>query len=141
MALAPDAPCPCGRPDPARRGQVLPYNRCCGHWHHGAHRLLAPDAQSLMRSRYSAHVLGLHDYLLDTWHPDTRPARLAPDEPGLRWMGLEVKRQIPLDAQQAMVEFIARYKLGGRAQRLHECSRFVRNAQGRWLYLDGEFRD
>lgn len=94
-----------------------------------------------MRSRYSAFALGLHDYLLATWHPDTRPATLAPDEPGLRWLGLEVRRHVPQDADHAMVEFVARCKLGGRAQRLHECSRFVRDAQGHWLYLDGEFRD
>jgi len=101
----------------------------------------APDAECLMRSRYSAYVLGLRDYLLDTWHPDTRPASLAPDEPGLRWLGLEVRRHVAQDEHHAMVEFVARCKLGGRAQRLHECSRFERDAQGHWLYLDGQFRD
>lgn len=94
-----------------------------------------------MRSRYSAYVQGLHDYLLDTWHPDTRPTTLAPDEPGLRWLGLEVRRHELQDDDHAMVEFVARCKLGGRAQRLHECSRFERNPLGQWLYLDGEFRD
>ncbi|MCA6217763.1 hypothetical protein KGA65_14585 [Ideonella sp. B7] len=141
MDLSPDAPCPCGRPDRQRRGPPLAYGACCGRWHHGPQQLQAPDAESLMRSRYSAFVLGLHDYLLATWHPDTRPATLDPDEPGLRWLGLEVRRHVAQDADHAMVEFVARCKLGGRAQRLHECSRFVRDAQGHWLYLDGEFRD
>lgn len=141
MPIAPDAPCPCGRLSPGGRKETLPYGRCCGRWHQGPARLRAPDAESLMRSRYSAYVLGLHDYLLDTWHPDTRPATLAPDEPGLRWLGLEVRRHEPQDDEHAMVEFVARCKLGGRAQRLHECSRFERNAQGQWLYLDGQFRD
>lgn len=90
-----------------------------------------------MRSRYSAFVLGRVDYLLATWHPDTRPAELQLD-PGVRWLGLEV-RAAREDGEHATVEFVARSKLGGRATRLHEISRFVRMA-GRWLYLDGDLR-
>ena len=90
-----------------------------------------------MRSRYSAYVLGLHDYLLDTWHPRTRPASMEPDPPGLRWLGLDVKSHRVLDADHAEVEFVARHKLGGRAQRLHERSRFER-VNGVWLYADGQ---
>ncbi len=92
-----------------------------------------------MRSRYSAYVLGLADYLLATWHPSTRPAAIAPDPPGLRWLGLELRRHAPQDADHATVEFVARSKLGGRAHRLHETSRFVREG-GRWFYLDGTMR-
>jgi SEC-C motif-containing protein len=90
-----------------------------------------------MRSRYAAFVLGLNDYLLATWHPRTRPAALDPHEPALKWLGLEVKRHRPIDADHAEVEFVARSKLGGRAHRLHETSRFVREA-GRWFYVDGD---
>ena len=43
------------------------------------------------------------------------------------------------DADHATVEFVARSKLGGRAQRLHETSRFVRE-DGRWFYVDGDMR-
>jgi len=89
-----------------------------------------------MRSRYSAHVLGLHDYLLATWHPGTRPAALSDAEPGLRWLGLEVRGFTPHDPDHASVEFVARSKLGGRAHRLHETGRFVREA-GCWFYVDG----
>ncbi|MEY8877068.1 MAG: YchJ family protein [Leptothrix sp. (in: b-proteobacteria)] len=124
-------PCPCGGP-----GR---YADCCGRYHAGALHLQAPDAASLMRSRYSAFVLDRLDYLLATWHPSTRPADLTPNEPGLRWLGLEVRRQKSLDADHAEVEFVARSKLGGRAQRLHETSRFVREA-GRWFYVDGDMR-
>ena len=96
----------------------------------------APDAETLMRSRYSAYALGLHDYLLQTWHPDTRPRHLAADEPGLRWLGLQVLRHDIQDADRAQVAFVARFKVGGdRAQRLTEHSRFVR-VNGRWLYRD-----
>lgn len=125
------APCPCGT--------ALPYARCCGRWHEGPEHLRAPTAEALMRSRYSAFVLGRADYLLATWHPSTRPAGLAPNEPGLRWLGLEVKRHEVQDADHASVEFVARSKLGGRAHRLHESSRFVRE-DGRWYYVDGDVR-
>jgi len=93
-----------------------------------------------MRSRYSAYVLGLHEYLLATWHPDTRPATLDPDDtPGLRWLGLDVKRHVDAGDGTAVVEFVARYKVGGApAVRMHEVSRFVREDL-RWLYVDGEF--
>ncbi len=92
-----------------------------------------------MRSRYSAYVLGLSDYLLATWHPRTRPESMAPDEPGLKWLGLDVRRHAQQDADHATVEFVARSKLGGRAHRLHETSRFERDpATGRWTYVDGD---
>lgn len=90
-----------------------------------------------MRSRYSAFVLNLPDYVLATWHPRTRPASLDLPEPGLRWLGLEVKRHTVIDDERATVEFVARSKLGGRAHRLHETSRFER-IDGRWFYVDGD---
>lgn len=90
-----------------------------------------------MRSRYSAYVLGLTEYLLATWHPSTRPAGIDPDPPGLRWLGLTVRAAPPARSDAGEVEFVARSKLGGRAQRLHERSRFVRE-QGRWFYVDGD---
>jgi SEC-C motif-containing protein len=122
--------CPCGLP--------APYADCCGRYHAGALHLQAPDAEALMRSRYSAFVNGLPDYLLATWHASTRPATLEPDPPGLRWLGLDLRQHASQDADHATVEFVARSKLGGRAQRLHETSRFVRD-EGRWFYVDGEF--
>lgn len=122
-------PCPCGLP--------ATYAACCGRYHAGAQQLQAPTAEALMRSRYSAYVLGLPGYLLATWHPVTRPAALDPDAPGLKWLGLEVRRKATLDDTHAVVEFVARNKLGGRAQRLHEISRFAFE-DGRWFYVDGE---
>lgn len=123
------APCPCG--------SGLPYAACCGRWHAGAQHLQAPSAEALMRSRYSAFVLGLADYLHDTWHPRTRPPGMPALDPDVRWLGLEVRRHEVQDADHAVVEFVARSKLGGRATRLHETSRFVREG-GRWTYLDGD---
>lgn len=119
-------PCPCGG------GPSLAA--CCGPWLAGEP---APTALALMRSRYSAYVLQRADHLLATWHASTRPASLD-FEPGLKWLGLEVRRHAE-EGDRATVEFVARSKLGGRATRLHETSRFVCE-QGRWLYLDGQMR-
>jgi SEC-C motif-containing protein len=91
-----------------------------------------------MRSRYTAYVLGMNDYVLDTWHPSTRPASIEADPPGLHWLRLEVKRHVPLGDDRATVEFVAVSRLGGRAQRLHETSQFQRE-QGRWFYVAGDF--
>ncbi len=94
-----------------------------------------------MRSRYSAYVLGDETYLLATWHPDTRPATLdLATAPRPRWLGLQVMAHRPLDAEHATVEFVARYKINGRAHRLHETSRFEKLA-GRWVYRDGDLLD
>ena len=129
--MNPSTPCPC---DPSR-----PYADCCGRFHAGPLHLQAPDAERLMRSRYSAYVLGLADYLRATWHTSTRPDVVEPDPTGLKWLGLDVKRHVRIDGDHATVEFVARSKLGGRAHRLHETSRFVRE-DGRWFYVDGELR-
>ncbi|MDR0184396.1 YchJ family protein [Lysobacter arvi] len=125
--IAPSTPCPCGRD--------RPYGQCCGPLHAGAP---AADAEALMRSRYCAYVLGDVPYLLASWHPDTRPETLdLGDAAATRWLGLDVKRHTVVDADHAIVEFVARYRVGGgSAFRLHEISRFLREG-GRWYYVDG----
>jgi len=95
-----------------------------------------------MRSRYAAYTLRREDYLLATWHVSTRPASLdLGQDPPQKWFGLEVLRHQPDTpcAGRALVEFIARYKVGGRAHRLHEVSRFVQEG-GCWYYVDGDLR-
>ncbi len=120
--------CPCGRP--------ADYAQCCGPLHAGT--AVATTAEQLMRSRYSAYVRRDEAYLLTSWHASTRPAALdlaAQSVP--TWLGLEVKRYLP-DGDHAVVEFIARLRHGGgKAQRMHEVSRFVRE-DGRWYYVDGD---
>ncbi len=123
--------CPCGNP--------ATYAQCCGRWHGGAP---ATTAEQLMRSRYSAYALKHEDYLLATWHADTRPdsLHLAALQPPPTWLGLDIRRHHEIDETHAIVEFIARYRTGGaRAQRQHETSRFVRE-DDRWYYLDGELK-
>lgn len=94
-----------------------------------------------MRSRYSAYVLGYTAYLVETWHASSRPASLDLGEKPVErtvWLGLGVKNRRDIDEKHAEVEFVARYRVGGgRASRLHERSRFVRES-GRWFYVDGQ---
>lgn len=119
-------PCPCG--------SNSEYTACCGRWHAGD---AAPTAEALMRSRYTAFALQNEPYLLSTWQPRTRPPALS-FAAGTKWLGLKIISAREIDADHAEVEFIARFRVGGAsAQRLHERSRFVREA-GRWLYVDGE---
>ena len=137
-----DAACPCGRTD--AKGRPLAYGACCGRYLDGGPDntapVPAPDAESLMRSRYTAFVLERADYLLATWHPAHRPATLD-FEPGAKWLGLQVRSHRVTGPDTAEVEFVARHRVAGRAVRLHERSRFVREpVQGaaRWLYRDGD---
>lgn len=124
------------RPDSCPCGSGRELADCCGRYLEGAE---VPDtAEALMRSRYTAYVLGREEYLLETWRPATRPASLRlVDEPRPKWLGLEVRRHEQQDEAHAIVEFVARYKVGGRAHRMHEVSRFVREG-GRWYYVDGD---
>ena len=129
--------CPCGRRDAA--GHPRPYAQCCGRYLDDFAGTPAPDAESLMRSRYSAFVLEHPDYLLATWHAGRRPSKVSFDA-GARWLGLEVRDARLIDADHAEVEFVARQRdKSGRAVRLHERSRFVRE-EGRWYYVDGEWK-
>ncbi len=123
-------PCPCG--------SGLDLAACCGRYHGGE---AAADAEALMRSRYAAYVLGNETYLLATWHPSTRPVGLELDRDGkTKWLGLDVRRHSTTSAHEATVEFVARYKVGGRASRMHETSRFVREDE-RWYYVAGELHE
>lgn len=121
------SPCPCGNEET--------YGACCGQWHHGlAEGLHAPTAEALMRSRYSAYAVGELAYLLATWHASTAPGdlELAP----IKWVGLDVLSAAE-SGDAGVVEFVARCKVQGRAERMHEISRFVRQ-DGRWYYIDGQ---
>jgi len=126
-----DGRCPCG--------SGSEYLGCCGPLHDG--RRTADTALALMRSRFSAFALGRADYLLATWHRDTRPRRLELDD-DIVWRRLQI---VDTDAggqgdDDGVVEFRAQYELRGRRGLLHERSRFTRNG-GRWVYVDGDLED
>ena len=92
-----------------------------------------------MRSRYTAYVLSLEEYLLKTWATETRPISLnLSDGTPTKWLGLQIKRVENTSETTATVEFVARYKIGGKAKKLHEISQFVR-VDGYWYYLAGTY--
>jgi SEC-C motif domain protein len=143
--------CPCRTLD----STPVDYAQCCQPWHLGlAAGVHAPTAEQLMRSRYSAYALAtannpqghaMLDYLHATWHVSSAPGDLELSP--MQWMGLEV-----LQAQQSgeagVVEFLARYKVNGKAHKLHEVSRFtssplINGVEGavRWWYIDGQVSD
>ena len=99
--------CPCGRTDSRRR--ALPYAQCCGRYIDHFAQCPAPDAESLMRSRYTAFVREDAAYLRATWQAAHRPAQLG-FEPGVRWLGLQVRAHLPVDVTHAEVEFVARQR-------------------------------
>lgn len=120
--------CPCGLGEP--------YPDCCGPLHAGERE--AATAEQLMRSRYAAFAVGDADYLLRTWHAETRPAELDLD-PAQRWLRLEILDRTgggPFDAE-GTVDFRALYRHEGRTHALTEHSRFTRRAKT-WLYVDGD---
>lgn len=117
--------CPCGAD--------APYVGCCGLYLDGDP--FPATAEALMRSRYVAYVQRRSDYLLQTWHSTTRPEVLDFSTERGHWLGLKVVRVVAgrAEDEQGTVEFVARYKVGGKTHRLHEISRFVREA-GAWVY-------
>jgi len=126
----PSSECPCGS------GSA--FTSCCGPYLAGD--ASAPTAVALMRSRYCAYVSGDEAYLLDTWHPSTRPDVLNLDSGQTpTWIGLKVVAGHGGGSAdtEGSVEFVARYKINGKAHRMRETSRFVKD-QGRWFYLDGD---
>jgi SEC-C motif-containing protein len=122
-----EQPCPCGS-----GGR---FDECCGPLLRGEP---APTAEKLMRSRYTAFVVGDARYLAETWHPGTRPRRLDLD-PSLRWAGLEVTEVVggTESDTRGVVGFRAGWRDGRETGILAERSRFVRQSD-RWWYLDGE---
>ncbi|MFF3332086.1 YchJ family protein [Streptomyces sp. NPDC002888] len=120
-------PCPCGLAET--------YEKCCGRFHRG--EAVAPTAEALMRSRYSAFSERDDSYLLRTWHPRTRPARVDFD-PGMRWTGLEILEKA--DGTAFHTTGTVTFRASFRGGTLHERSRFER-VDGAWVYVDGEFLD
>jgi SEC-C motif-containing protein len=91
-----------------------------------------------MRSRYTAFALGLEAYLLRSWHPSTRPNALELD-PEIEWQRLFIEQSSaggPFD-ESGEVTFTAVAHTPDGLLRQRECSRFARDGEGRWCYVDG----
>ena len=93
-----------------------------------------------MRSRYTAYALKNDTYIIDSWHPSTRPTSIADDNQApIKWVELRILNAAqPSNAEtKATVEFVARCKVNGKAEKMHEVSEFI-NEGGRWYYLKGK---
>ncbi|MCP9268740.1 YchJ family protein [Xenorhabdus sp. XENO-1] len=125
--------CPCG-------SDSL-FVHCCGPYLENHHS--APDAESLMRSRYSAYATKNADYLIATWHPDCQAeswrSEIEQSFTGVQWLGLNVIGTVEgQHNNESYVEFSACFIEQGKQDRqlIHERSRFLRIDQ-HWFYLDG----
>lgn len=119
--------CPC-----RKKSETLVYESCCQPYHAGLRH--ADSAEALMRSRYAAFALRDAGYLSRTWHRSTRPPHID-FQPGQEWLLLRVVSSNQSE-KEATVEFVARSRIGGASQSLHEISRFTRE-DGQWYYVDG----
>lgn len=122
--------CPCG--------SAQPLADCCAPYHNGN---LPASAESLMRSRYSAYVLGLIDYLVSSTLA-VQQSQLDRTAIGAwssqsQWLGLEVQSHELITGQpaHAWVSFIAHWQDHHGEQSQHERSAFVQ-VQQRWYFID-----
>ncbi|OKX78585.1 YchJ family protein [Corynebacterium glutamicum] len=119
--------CPCGT------GRT--YGECCYRFHSG--EWVAPTAEALMRSRFTAFAVGNSQYLLDTWDPETRPSELGLDM-GIDFYRLDILETTgggPFDST-GTVKFQAFYK--GLASGVQEEDSTFRKVNGAWVYSTGD---
>ncbi len=125
--------CPCG--------SKKDYSQCCQSIHQNPQNAIVPE--QLMRARYSAHVLKLVDFIVQTYHPDCQAEnqrKEIAESAKLNWIGLEVlaSAQSDQNENEGFVEFSARLLDGDKIETMHERSRFLRE-DGQWYYVDGTF--
>lgn len=113
------------------------FNQCCGRFLSGQQTPHTP--LELMRSRYTAYIRQDDRYLRHTWYPNAIPEGALSADPALKWVRLQIIRH-EQSGNDGLVEFIAHCKVNGRAQKMHETSRFLRE-RGKWYYLDGTFNE
>jgi len=120
---------------PCKSGQN--YEQCCAVFHQRQQK--PATCEQLMRSRYSAFILQLGEYLFSTYHPDFRAdltvAQLS--EKSLDWKNLQIVDTESLQ-KTGFVEFKAWYLNDGEFAYHHERSNFVKQDE-QWLYCDGTF--
>ncbi|WP_202933354.1 YchJ family protein [Vibrio navarrensis] len=126
--------CPCG--------SQLTYQHCCEKAHLNHSHVTTPE--QLMRSRYTAHVLGLVDYVVNTYHPSCLAEKQREDIAESienDWCKLEVvKAEAGSNENEGFVEFKAYFNEDGKQYCLSERSRFVKE-EGLWYYIDGTFAE
>ncbi len=127
--------CPCGS------GRL--QENCCIPYIEG--NVWPADAQTLMRSRYTAYVLKRYQWLVESTHPEYREnisvETISETARDVHWIGLDIRsvaQDVPAGEKGErfdVVEFYAYYELDGLRQ-LAERSFFQRK-DGKVYYVDG----
>ncbi|QYJ87776.1 YchJ family protein [Shewanella mesophila] len=129
-------PCPCGRQIATELTiERVSYSDCCQPYHQGER---AQTPEQLMRSRYSAFVLKIHDYLIethDTRHLNGLTKAILDQDNHTNWLGLTINDS-ESNGCKGCVEFHAWYKEDG-IDAIHEISQFVKQDE-KWLYTTGK---
>jgi SEC-C motif-containing protein len=124
--------CPCG--------SDVEYKECCERYI--SHAAVAPTAEAVMRSRYSAYVKQSIDYLNDTLAPAEQETFSREETEAWasqsEWLGLKILSTFAglEDDKEGMVEFVATFKLNGEVQEHHERSMFLK-MDSNWYYVCG----
>ncbi|MAF90438.1 MAG: hypothetical protein CL674_04130 [Bdellovibrionaceae bacterium] len=120
------------------------YQDCCAKFiEKGAKPATAVE---LMRSRYSAFVVGEVQYLLDTHDPRSREEldvnEIEAWSKNSEWKGLNIIEITDGDKNDTdgKVEFIASFEVDGEEHHHHERADFFRKG-GVWFYKDGKMVD
>src|SRR5689334_6847518 len=118
--------CPCG--------SGKSYERCCAPFHKG--EIHAPTPEALMRSRYSAFVLGDFSYIEKTMRGKPLKSfskkQLEQCHPQTKWLGLQVLSASE-EKERGEVHFIALYAMEGKKVQIEERSQFEKRG-GKWYY-------
>jgi len=135
MKISPNTTCPCG--------SNIKYKRCCQVFHKGKNPKTAIE---LMKSRYSAYVVGDVNYIIKTTHQENPDFTLALKQ----WKNdilsfsknSDFKKLTILDfvdlGLEAFVTFEVKLYINNQDETFIEKSRFLKE-DDRWLYHSGEF--
>jgi len=126
--------CPCGNPKS--------FKECCEPFIKGT--ALPETAEQLMRSRYSAYTVVALDYLKNSLAPESRhdfdaeaTRNWAESAKWKKMVVLSTKKGTAEDTK-GTVEFCAFFEHEGEDVQLHEVSRFRKEKDGQWVYVDGD---
>jgi SEC-C motif-containing protein len=117
-------------------GSQMKFNDCCNRYINGSE--IAPTAESLMRSRYSAYATHNAGYLVATTHPSTRKHHNKKDilewSQSNQWIKLEI-----IHSRDNKVEFKAFYLDSQMQMQMHHEHSTFKVEDEKWFYVDGDF--
>ncbi len=136
MKFSVNHPCPCGSGNK--------YKKCCQVFHKGK---IPANALELMKSRYSAYVVGDAKYIIKTTHinnPDFTPLKEQWEKDilefcnGTNFKKLDIINFID-EKEESYVEFKVTMDIDDKDSSFIEKSRFLKD-NNIWKYVDGEFK-